>query len=544
MNIPIELSGNFMELRSDHFHSGLDMRTGGQEGQPVRSAGEGWVSRIKISPWGYGKAVYIDHPNGYTTVYGHLRELTGAVAELTLATQYKEKCFDIDLYVEKGKLPLKAGDLFAYSGNSGGSGGPHLHFEVRRSSDQHALDPEAYGMMIPDRIPPTLRGLRIDALDTNARTSPYGGNAVGYALVARNDSTFVLKEGAVPQAFGTVGVSVNVFDHYSNSGSKCGIRKLEVQLDGTPIHTATLDEVDFSQNRYANAYMDYRLFKDNSMDYNRCYRLPGNGLDLYGKETAQGRITPEPGKDHAVVVIATDAHGNRSKLSFMLRGATAEAARAWAPARRAGTLFRYDQENRIEGNGLRFTLPAKALYQDDRIDLSRGSVIGPKAYAPVHRLGDPYIPLHVQGEVSIQVEKPVPVSRANKLVVVRTDHAGKTSSIGGTHANGWVTARTKAFGAFTVMADTVPPKVTNLDLKPVMTGRKGFTIRVDDDLSGVDVYTGLLDGNWILLDYDPKTKSLTHLFDVHSDIPGKHVFTLEVIDERKNKTTFRQEFTR
>ncbi len=544
MKIPIDLSGNFMELRSDHFHSGLDMRTGGQEGQPVMAAAEGWVSRIKISPWGYGKAVYIDHPNGYTTVYAHLRDLVGNVGETALASQYREKCFDIDQYVEKGRVPVVAGQVIGHSGNSGSSGGPHLHFEVRRSSDQHALDPEAYGMSVPDRVPPTLQGLRIDALGPEARVAPYPGGAVGFPLVARNDSTFTLKEGARPSAYGTVGIAVNVTDRYDSRSAKCGIRKLEVWLDGTPVFSALLDHVDFEVNRYANAYMDYRLFKDNRMDYNRCYRLPNNKLGIYGKEAAQGRLQLVPGKEHEVRVVATDANGNRSTLTFKLSGADAVAASAWAPAPPTGTLFPHDRANTLEQEGLRFKLPAGALYQDEHIRWSAGKDLAPNGFAPWHALHDPYTPLQANGEVALRLDAPVPNGLEAKLVMVRKDHSGKTASIGGSVANGWITAKTRTFGRFTVMMDTIPPKISAVDLKPVMTGRRSFTLRVDDDLSGLDTYSGQLDGKWVLLEYDPKTKSLTHHFDVHSEGSGPRELVVEVGDERKNRSRFSYAFMR
>lgn len=544
MKIPIDLSGNFMELRSDHFHSGLDMRTGGQEGQPVMAVGEGWVSRIKISPWGYGKAVYIDHPNGYTTVYAHLRDLVGNVGSTALAAQYREKCYDIDLYIEKGKVPVTAGQVIGHSGNSGSSGGPHLHFEVRRTSSQHALDPEEYGMEVSDRVPPTIQGLRIDGVDPAARVAPYPGGAVGFPVVARNDSTYVLKEGSRPTAFGTVGIAVNVIDRYDSRSSKCGIRKLEVSVDEVAVFSATLDHVDFEVNRYANAYMDYKLFKDNKMDYNRCYRLPNNKLKVYGSEPAQGRITLTPGRDHAVKVVATDAAGNRSTLQFILRGSSAETAAAWTSPAPSGTLFRFDRANTLEQDGLRFSLPANALYQDEHIAWSVAAAAAPKTYARWHTLHDPYTPLQSNGDIALRLDVTPPVGQEGKLVMVRKDLTGKTNAIGGTVENGWITAKTRSFGQFTVMADTVAPKISGVDLKPAMAGRRSFTLRVDDDLSGVDTYNGYLDGAWILLEYDPKTKSLTHHFDEHSSKAGQRELTVDVTDERKNKARFKYTFTR
>lgn len=544
MDIPIELSGNFMELRSDHFHSGLDMKTQGREGLPVKAAGEGWVSRVKISPWGYGKAVYVDHPNGYTTVYGHLRGLAGAIAEAALAAQYKAKSFDIDVTFEKGRLPVAAGQVIAYSGNTGGSSAPHLHFEVRRTGDQHALDPEAYGMDVPDKVPPTLYGIRIDPLDSTTRTSPYPVGAKGFPVVAKNDSTYTLKDGLNPAAFGTVGLSVNVIDRYSNSPNRCGIRLLEVSVDGTPVFSAHLDEVDFALQRYADAYMDYRLFKANDMNYNRCYKLPNNKLAVYGREPVQGRIAVVPGRDHAVQVRATDANGNRSTLTFVLHGATAAEALAWPVAKRTGELFRYDRPNTIKRDDLRFDLPPNALYADEPVAYTRTA--GTKrTLGPVHHLHDALVPLHVAAELRVRIPEPLPQELASKALIVRLDDKGRSTAVGGsTYADRWVAANVRSFGDYTVMLDTLPPSITNLDLKPAMAGRAGFRLRVGDDLSGVDHWTGTLDGAWILLEYEPKSHTLTHTFDSRTSGPGKHTFALEVVDERGNTRTFKQEFTR
>lgn len=543
MDLPIELSGNFMELRTDHFHSGLDMKTQGREGFPVKAAGDGWVSRIKISPWGYGKAVYIDHPNGYTTVYGHLRDLAGPVADAALDAQYKAHSFDVDLPFEPGKLPVTAGQVIAHSGNTGGSSAPHLHFEVRRTSDQHALDPEAYGMEVPDKVPPTILGVRIDPLDSAARTSPYPAGAKGFAVTAKNDTTYVLKAGSLPAAFGTVGLSVNVIDRYSNSANACGIRRLEVSVDGTPVFSAHLDEVDFGLQRYADAYMDYRLFKANDMNYNRCYKLPNNKLALYGNEPAQGRIAVTPGKDHAVQVRAIDANGNRSTLTFVLHGATAAEAKAWPLRPAGGELFRYDRENVLANADLRFTLPPNALYADERITYLHAA--GPeRALSRVHHLHTPFTPLHVAGELKLRAVTAPPKGLESKALIVRLDEKGRPTAIGGNCADGWVTAKVKAFGNYTVMLDTVPPTIVNLDLKAAMAGRPSFRLRIGDDLSGVDQWVGKLDGEWILLEYEPKSRTLTHTFDRYSSKPGKHTFTLELADERGNRRTFTQAFTR
>jgi len=541
MDIPISLAGNFMELRTGHFHSGLDMRTEGREGLDIKAAEDGWVSRVKVSPWGYGKALYIDHPNGYTTVYGHLRNFTGTIADAVLDRQYKARAFDVDLTFEKGELPVRKGQLVAHSGNTGGSSGPHLHFEVRRTGDQHALDPERFGMEVPDSTAPTFNGLRIDPLDSSARVQPYPGKARGF-VTTNTGNSYTLKGGTVPAALGTVGLSVNVIDRYSNSWSTCGIRSLKVSVDGVPVFSALLDEIDFGLQRYADAYMDYALFKGNDMNYNRCYKQPNNKLPIYGKEAAQGRITLKSGDEKKVLVEAVDANGNRSELRFTLRGATAGQAVGWEPSPVKGRYFKYDQENDLTTADARFTLPPNALYADERIACTTAK--GSSPFAPITRLHDPLTPLNLAGHLSLKADAASAKGRMDKLLIVKLDDQGKPSPIGGTWQDGWIGSKVKGFGNYTVMIDTVPPKVVAVELKPVMTGRDSIRIQVTDDLSGVDQWVGKLDGEWILFEYDPKRKLITHRFDKYSDKPGKHELVVDVRDERGNTTTLKAGLTR
>jgi hypothetical protein len=534
------VAGNFMELRSDHFHSGLDFKTQGVEGMAVKAAGDGWVSRIKISPWGYGKAVYIDHPNGFTTVYGHLKELKGAIATACLDAQYKARDFSIDITPEKGALPVKAGEVIALSGNTGGSSAPHLHFEVRRTADQHALDPEAHGIDLPDTTPPQLLGLRIDPLDSAARVAPYPGQAKGLPLV-RTDSTYLLKEGSTARALGYIGLSLNAIDRYDNSTNTCGVRSIEVWVDGVPTYSCVLDEVDFGLQRYCNAYMDHALFKRNDLHYNRCYRLPNNKLGIYGPEPAMGRILVVPGQKRAVRVRVTDANDNASILRFTLQGPTLAEAMAWPREAASGEPVTHGREHTITRPGLRFTLAPTALYRDITADYAQRPAPA-KALAPLHRVHDPMEPLHVPCEIAIEVK--APPKRTEKLVLARIAPNGPVSTHGGHYADGWVTGKVKAFGAYTVMLDTVAPRITPLDLKPDMKGRSTFSLKVQDDLSGMEQWSGTIDGQWVLLEYEPKAKTLRHTFDGRVKLGGRHTFTLEVKDERGNRSTYTTTFTR
>ncbi|HRO39088.1 MAG TPA: M23 family metallopeptidase [Flavobacteriales bacterium] len=542
MDLQVEVAGNFMELRSNHFHSGIDLKTNGRTGQRVKATGDGWVSRIKISPWGYGKAVYISHPSGYTTVYGHLDRLHGRLASTLLELQYSAKSFSIDHYFKPGELPVQQGEVIAYSGNTGGSSAPHLHYEVRRTADQHALDPEAYGVKTLDKVPPIFAGIRLRPLDSLSRASAYPDHAVGFPVVALNDSTYALKPGTHVAAWGVVGLEVNVTDRYSNSTNTCGIRTLAVSVDGTTVCDIRLEEVDFGVQRYANAYMEYSLFKDNNMHYNRCYKLPNNRLDVYQGNGAPGRIAVEPGKAHTVQVVATDPTGNRSTLTFVLQGATREEAGKWPIARTGGTLLPFDRPNVVQQPGMRFSLPPNALYEDTYFK----TTVAPAqagALAPLFTIQDELTPLQLGCELSIEVGGPVPGGRTDKLLVVRRSK-GKPVAEGGRWADGRITASVRTLGQFTVMMDTTPPVLTPVGLLADMKGRKGFKVRVKDNLSGLDQWSARLDGQWILMEYEPKTHALEHHFDVHSDLPGTHEFELEVTDERGNRSRLTRTFTR
>lgn len=540
MDLPISLSGNFMEPRSDHFHSGLDIRTDGQEGVPVKAVADGWVSRIKISPWGYGKAVYIDHPSGHTSVYGHLQVLKGPVAEACLDAQYRAKDYSIDINPEKGAIPVKQGEVIALSGNTGGSAGPHLHFELRNTGNQHALDPESLGIDVPDTTPPEIIGVRLYPLTDTSLISPYPGKAKGFATQG-SGRQYALKPGNTPSAYGTIGLALHTIDRYDGSGAKFGPRTIELFVDSVPAFSVHFDELDFNLNRFCNAHMDFALVREQKMEYHRCYRQPNDKLKIYGDEAAQGRIVVQPGKDHHIRFRVTDANGNRSELVFMLQGATAKEASAWPDHAPQGSLFRYDTENVLAEEGVRFTMPANVLYDDAFVRYERKAAL-PGMLAPLHVLHDPFTPIHAACDLNIAAS--VPAGYESKALIVKVDEAGKVSGVGGQLANGRITTQVRAFGTYSVMLDTIPPVITNADLRIDMRGRTTFSIKVGDNLSGVETWRGTINGEWVLLQYEPKDKLLIHTFDKHTSAPGKKDFKLEVGDERGNTATYSLTFTR
>lgn len=541
MDLPIELSGNFMEPRGDHFHSGLDIRTGGREGVPVRAVADGWVSRIKVSPWGYGKALYIDHADGHTSVYAHLQELRGGAAKACLDAQYRKKDFSIDLSLDKGALPIKQGEVIALSGNTGGSAGPHLHFELRRTSDQHALDPEALGIEVPDRVKPEVLGVRLYPLNDSSMVGPYPVKTKGFATEG-GDGLYRLKPGVIPTAYGTIGLALHTVDRYDSPAAKCGVRRIQLFVDGIPAFSMLLDEIDFSTTRYCNAHVDYALMKGQRKEYHRCYKQPNNKLRIYGREEAQGRITLAPGEIRNIRFLVTDANGNASELHFQVRGATLAETRSWPPSEPSGSLFRYDTENILSEQGVSLTVPAMVLYDDAYVRYECRPA-PPGAVSPLHVLHDPLTPLHSSATLRLDLPE-MPEEHLSKALVVRVDASGRASAVGGGRSEGRLTASIRSFGSYTIMLDTVPPVITNVDLKADMKGRSRFTFKVSDNLSSVETWRATMNGEWVLMEYEPKGKALVHTFDDRTNGPGPKSFTLEVTDERGNSTRYEQRFVR
>jgi hypothetical protein len=539
----ITLSGSFGEIRQNHFHSGIDIRTGGAVGKPVYAAADGYVSRVNISPYGFGKTLYIHHPNGYTTVYAHLNGYAGPIAKWARDQQYKQESFALDIEVPAGLLKVSKGDVIAYSGNSGSSGGPHLHFEIRDASTQEPMDPLAFGIPISDKTRPRIYNIRIIPHGFNSMVN-FSDRAVLLPVV-ETGGAFVLKQADTVKVSGNIIFGIETFDFHDGSTMKNGIRTLELFVDDEKRFGMTIDRFAFADTRYVNSILDYPLYVETKHRVVRSYIAPNDKLKIFDDPSNNGVINFTDSRPHKVRYVVSDVHGNTAGITFWVQSHPPANVRGrFDPAPTAkGTWMLCTEPNTFKADGVTLAMPDNALYED--LDfISSVSDPVPCGYSRVYVLHDKETPLHTWCDLSIRADG-LPEKLRSKALVARIDGPGQYTSAGGTWEDGYMRCRIRDFGSYTVLADTAAPVIRPVNISPGKNISKQGTIsmKISDDLSGIKSYRGTLNGKWILMDYDAKRDLLTYKYDDRIK-PGKNVFLLVVTDNRGNSTDYTATLTR
>ena len=534
VNFPVSLAGSFGEIRRNHFHSGIDIRTEGVQGKPVYAIADGYVSRVNVSPGGFGKALYITHPNGYTSLYGHLRNYAGAIAAWVKSQQVKKESFAMDVEVPDGTLKVKKGDLIAYSGNSGASGGPHLHFEIRDARTQEIIDPLDFGFMKADGIPPKIAWVKIYPFGENSMVN-FSDKAV-LIPVTGSGGNFRLKMDDTVKVSGNIIFGIETSDN-AEGGLKTGVHAIELTVDGVKVFSQNIERFAFAETRYVNSLMDYPAFVQNQRKIQRSYVAPNNKLSVYSDVKNRGVLNFVDSKVHKIHYVVKDAFGNAATLDFSVRShPPANMGGKPKPADQKGAqLFTYKADNHFERTGLKFDVPAEAVYDDFPFEYTVTSpVMG--SYAGVHHLQNQYTPLHTFCNLSIKTEN-LPKNLESKAVIVAVSAGNKFVSKGGTFENGWITAKIRDFGNYTVTVDTEPPviRVINIFQNKKVKKQSSILVKISDNLSGIKTYRGTLNGKWILMDYDEKNRLLAYSFDEMMK-PGKNIFILTVTDAVGNSS--------
>ena len=355
------LAGNFGELRPNHFHSGVDFKTKGTIGHPIYNFDDGWVSRIVVSPRGYGLALYISHYNGLTTVYAHLDKFVGKIGEYVENYQYDNETFVVDTQVPQGALPVKRGEVVALSGNSGSSAGPHLHYEIRDTKTEEVLDPMPFFVnKIKDTTKPVLRMVRfypLEGIVNNSSTASYSTNPT-------KDANGKLALKAPVTAWGEIGIGIKAIDRMDSVYNTFGVKYIRLFQEDTLIFSIRQEKFSFDKTRYLNSMIDYKDWHNHRSMVTKLYREPGNFLDSYGKTVNDGKININEEKLYNFRLELADNHGNTTVLPFSIQGKKTELRSKKKP----GPYFcKYVTANIISSDNFWFNLPRGALYTN--IDL-------------------------------------------------------------------------------------------------------------------------------------------------------------------------------
>jgi hypothetical protein len=538
VKIPIFLAGNFAELRPNHFHAGIDIKTQGRTGIPVFSAADGYISRISISPSGYGKVLYVNHPNGTTTVYGHLEGFTNAIDEYIRNIQYEKEVFTIDQQVPEGLLPVKKGDQIARSGNSGSSGGPHLHFEIRRTKEEVYLNPLLYHMPVKDKTKPTIQSIMVYPVSDDASVS--GKQTPQKFETIASGNAYQLKVKQIIQVSGKIGFGIQSIDLLDGSPNKCGIYSIKLTIDNELIYSFTMDDLVINESRYVNSHIDYERAIRSGLRLYRTWLEPGNKMSIYNTVEKHGVFKATDDKEHQVKYEITDAYGNSTNIEFAIKSKEIKMPKSEPK----GELFKYNHHNRIKNEELDFSVPEGALYSDVDFIYAKKPALS-KFYSPVYQLHNPYVPLHFACPLRIKATN-LPVKLQGKAMLAQIDPAtGKIFSATGKFVDGWVEGNVRVLGNYALAVDTVKPKITPLSMTDKKTGKVADKIqfKISDNLSGIESFRGKIDDHWVLFEYDLKNNLLSYVFDKKRfQFNKKHSLNLEVTDNKGNTSTYKTNF--
>ena len=523
VKIPVYLSATFAEIRTNAFHAGVDIRTQGVEGKEVFAVADGYVSRIGVSPFGYGKVLYITHDDGFTSVYAHLSKFNKKIGEFVKMKQYENKSFSQNILLEEDVFPIKRGDFLGFTGNSGGSGGPHLHYEIRYTDTQEPVNPLFFGLKIKDNIKPCIKGLAIYPLENsivNGSTSPF------YTYSLDNPSF---------EVGGDIAFGINVFDQADGSNNKNGPYSIELFADEKLIFSITSYKYSYSETRYVNSLIDYSYFINNKERFIRTEIDEFNKLSVY--DVKDGIVAVNQGDTLNMKYVVKDYNNNVSILPFTLIGVE-------SPEIEQNNILPNLSYNIFDGkssdinlNGFEAHIPKNAFYRDVILGVSKIDTIENIFSDYAYRFGSNDVPLHKKIKIRIKVAEEFVDDTL--LYVASVDKNGKLSYLGNKYNDDFIEAQTNVLGTYLIAKDDIKPAIKPLNFKSggLITENWSLRLEIEDKESGIGKYEMLVNGEWVLAEYDAKNKLLIYQIDNHIK-KGHNTLEVIVTDMLGNKCVY------
>ena len=531
LDIPIVLAGTFGELRSNHFHAGLDIKTNQKEGLNVYAAADGYVSRIKVALWGYGKVIYVTHPNGYTTVYAHLSKFGAGIEEFVKKDQYKKENYETgNIFLKADQIPVKKGQIIAYSGSTGGFVAPHLHFEVRNTKTENIINPMLFGFLPEDSIPPKFKNLLIYPIEDSSRVN----NSEKRASLQFKKIEPTIYSTSQVLASGRVGFGVDVYDQLNGAYNKNGIYGLTMYVNGYKMYQHELETFSFAKSKFINLLIDYPHYAKYNAKFQRLFKRPKNTLGIYKKLINNGYLDVKAGYNYNVEIVASDFNGNSTTIRIPIKGVKSNAIFKQAEDTTAYKI-KADAFHRFDLKNASVAFPKNSFYKDVYLDLKED-----KDVVTIH---EPILPLDKSFTLTFDISK-YSKEEVKQLYIANINNKKYPNYQSTTKKGSKAFTTSKTLGEYTLIIDNQNPtiKLKNFRNGSWLTNSKTLTVEISDVGSGIQSYRASIDGEWILMEYNLKKRLLTYDFSDKKLIETKHKFEIDVLDNVGNKSTLSATF--